>query len=158
MKFDLNFYTQNDVVSIAKSLVGSKICVNSNNELTEAIIVETEAYSYKEKGCHAYNYKRTRRTEIMFRQGGIAYVYLCYGIHHLFNVVTNIEGIPEAVLIRAVSPVTGVDIMEKRRKQKGMHLTSGPGKLTKAMGITLIHNGTSLLQDSIWIEQKQSVT
>jgi len=151
MKLDQRFYMQNDVVSIAKSLLGCKLSVKNGSEIKTGIIVETEAYSYKEKGCHAYNYKRTNRTEVMFQKGGVAYVYLCYGIHHLFNVVTNVAGTPEAVLIRAIQPFESV------QKQENKMLSSGPGKLTKALGINKIHNGISLVENAIWIEKFKTI-
>lgn len=153
MRIDQNFYCGNDVTHIAKQLLGKILCANIDGILTSAYIMETEAYSVKERGCHAYNYKKTNRTNIMFQKGGVAYVYLCYGIHNLFNVVTNIEGEPEAVLIRAVEPIKGVESMEQRRGSKGKSLTSGPGKLTSALGINHNHNGISLLEETIWIEE-----
>lgn len=151
MKLDQRFYMQNDVVSIAKSLLGCTLYVNDGNETKTGIIVETEAYSYKEKGCHAYNYKRTNRTEVMFQNGGVAYVYLCYGIHQLFNVVTNVDGIPEAVLIRAIQPFESV------QKRDNKILPSGPGKLTKVLGINKTHNGISLEENAIWIEKLKAI-
>ncbi|MDH5367990.1 MAG: DNA-3-methyladenine glycosylase [Cyclobacteriaceae bacterium] len=157
MRIDQNFYFENDVTYIAKTLLGKTLCTNINGVQTSAYIVETEAYSVKEKGCHAYNYKKTNRTSIMFQKGGIAYIYLCYGIHNLFNVVTNIEGEPEAVLIRAIEPINGVETMEQRRGLKGKALTSGPGKLTSALGIKHNHNGISLLSDNIWIEEGKKI-
>jgi len=121
------------------------------------IIVETEAYSHTEKGCHAYNNRMTTRNEVMFNEGGHAYVYLCYGIHYLFNVVTNKNGIGDAVLIRALEPLKGVDIMMKRTGVKEpARITSGPGKLTKAMGIDRGLNGKSLLGREVWIEENDA--
>ena len=116
--------------------------------------METEAYSWKERGCHAYGARKTPRNAIMFGEGGSAYVYLCYGIHYLFNVVTNRAETPEAVLVRALEPLQGVEEMKNRRNMLhyNFHLTSGPGKLTKALGIGRSFNGKSLLDDEIWIE------
>src|SRR5690606_38577113 len=117
------------------------------NCITGGMIVETEAYSWKERGCHAYAAKKTPRNEIMFGPGGYAYVYLCYGMHYLFNVVTYQKEVPEAVLIRAIEPLVGIEEMKLRRNIKGnpFNLTSGPGKLTKALGIDKKLNAKSLL-------------
>lgn len=118
------------------------------------MIVETEAYSWKEKGCHAFGGRKTARNEIMFSDGGYAYVYLCYGMHNLFNVVTNTKGTAEAVLIRAVEPVAGLEEMKARRGElkNPYHITSGPGKLTKALGIDRTFNGKYLRDTEVWIE------
>ena len=106
-----------------------------------------------EKGCHAYKSKRTNRTAPMFENGGVAYVYLCYGIHSLFNIVTNKEGIAEAVLIRAIEPVYGIEEMLLRRPVPNpIGVGSGPGKLTKALNITLNHNMANLDERVIWLE------
>ena len=154
MKLNEAFYQRSNVVKIAKELLGKVLFTRIDGVVTGGMIVETEAYSWKERGCHAYGSRKTGRNSIMFREGGFAYVYMCYGIHYLFNVVTNREEIPEAVLIRALEPLTGLNEMIARRNifQNGFHLTSGPGKLTKAMGIGRSFNGKSLLDDEIWIE------
>lgn len=152
-KLTAEFYTNADVLSISKALLGKVLFTNIEGQVTGGIIVETEAYSHTEKACHAYNFKRTPRTEVMFMSGGTAYVYLCYGIHHLFNVVTNVAENPEAVLIRAVEPYYGTEQMLQRRnmpKQKSQ-LTAGPGSLSQALGITTRLNAQSLLEDQIWI-------
>ncbi len=118
------------------------------------MIVETEAYKgISDKASHAYNGRFTERTQIMYKEGGAAYIYLCYGIHHLFNVVTNVEGTPHAVLIRAIEPIEGIDTMLKRRKKKQLDytLTSGPGSLSEALGIHYSHSGISLYENKIWI-------
>jgi len=128
-----------------------------DGKLTKGRIVATGAYSYLEKGCHAYNHKRTNRTIPMFENGGMAYVYLCYGVHSLFNIVTNKEGLADAVLIRAIEPVDGVEEMLLRRPvSKLSELGSGPGKLTKALKITLGHNMTDLNEHVIWLEDGMS--
>lgn len=150
-----DFYIQEDVVSLAKQLLGKKIFTNFNNTLTGGIIVETESYKGKEdRASHAYNNRYTKRTEVMYEEGGIAYVYLCYGIHHLFNVVTYKKGEPHAILIRAIEPTVGIETMLKRRNKKNLtfSLTAGPGALTQALGITKEHNGLSLQSDLLWIE------
>lgn len=154
MKLKPDFYQRDNVVKIAKDLLGKILYTRIDGVLTGGIIVETEAYSWKERGCHAYGARKTARNAIMFAEGGYSYVYMCYGIHYLFNVVTNREHTPEAVLIRALEPVAGIELMKLRRGifPSGFHLTSGPGKLTKALGIGRSFNGKSLLDDEIWIE------
>jgi len=142
-----SFYARKDVVKIAKELLGKIIVTKFNNELTAARITETEAYNgIVDKASHAYNNRRTKRTEIMYASGGAAYVYLCYGIHHLFNVVTNLQGTPHAVLIRAAEPLIGIDIMLQRTHKKKLDrtLTSGPGNVSKSLGIYTHHTGTDL--------------
>ncbi len=155
VKLEEAFYQRNDVVRIAKDLLGKVLFTNINGNVAGGIIVETEAYSYKEKGCHAYNSRMTERNEVMFKCGGHAYVYLCYGIHHLFNVVTNVEGKADAVLIRALEPIAGMPYILQRMKSKSIkRITSGPGKLTKALGIDRSLNADYLLGDSVWIEDQ----
>lgn len=154
MKLNEDFYQGNNVVKIAKNLLGKALFTKRNGIVTGGLIVETEAYSWKEKGCHAYDARKTGRNAIMFQKGGHAYVYLCYGIHYLFNVVTNGEGTADAVLIRAIEPLTGIDEMKLRRGMLNnpFHLTSGPGKLSKALGIDKSFNGKFLLHNEVWIE------
>ena len=109
-----------------------------------------------DKASHAAGGRRTNRTETMYAQGGIAYVYLCYGIHHLFNVVTNVVDIPHAVLIRGLEPLEGIDMMLARRRKERVEpsLTAGPGALSVAMGIYTHHSGYSLQGPGIWIEDR----
>ena len=149
-----SFYQRADVVKIARELLGKVLVTKIAGVVTSGMIVETEAYSWKERGCHAYEARKTQRNAIMFEKGGYAYVDLCYGMHNLFNVVTNKTGIAEAVLIRALEPVHGVKEMEMRRGTLAnpFHLTSGPGKLTKALGIDRKLNGKFLLDNEVWIE------
>lgn len=142
-----DFYTRKHVVQIAKDLLGKVLVTNFEGERTAGMIVETEAYAgVGDKASHAYGGRRTARTETMYSRGGVAYVYLCYGIHHLFNVVTNAEDIPHAVLIRAVEPLEGVDIMLARRGKPKLtpQLTAGPGAMSQALGINTRHTGLSL--------------
>ncbi len=153
MKLEPSFYMRSNVVAVARSLLGKRLLTNVQGALTSGIIVETEAYSWKERGCHAYGGRKTARNEVMFEAGGRAYVYLCYGVHNLFNVVTNRQGLADAVLIRAIEPVTGLEEMYKRRGQVGLfQLTSGPGKLTRALGIDRSWNGKILWNNDVWIE------
>lgn len=154
MKLSESFYERKNVVKIARELLGKGLFTKVDNIATGGVIVETEAYSWKEKGCHAFGGKMTGRNEIMFGKGGHSYVYLCYGMHNLFNVVTNVEGTADAVLVRALEPTVGMEEMKLRRGElkNPFHLTSGPGKLTKALGITRTFNGKYLLNTDVWIE------
>ncbi len=149
------FYLRDDVVQIAQDLLGMRLCTKIDAQLTKIVITETEAYAgVNDKASHAYGGRRTKRTEPMFAEGGIAYVYLCYGIHHLFNVVTNIDGVPHAVLIRAGEALLGTEVMLKRRKRPKVDnkLLAGPGTVAQAMGITTKHTGLDLENSEIWIE------
>ena len=152
-RIDKEFFLNDNVTEVAANLLGMKLCTNFNGELTTGIIVETEAYSGRnDKACHANNGKRTRRNEVMYEEGGLAYVYFCYGIHSMFNIVTNIKDNADAVLIRAVEPVVGIDIMmERRGVKKPDRVSSGPGNVCKALGITLGHNKEDLRGDLMWI-------
>jgi len=157
MKLSSDFYTGEDAVQIARNLLGKVLFTNINNKLTAGIITETEAYlGVSDKASHAYNGRRTVRTETMYLEGGIAYVYLCYGIHSLFNVVTALENTPHAVLVRAVKAYKGVDIMLKRRGLATITQKAfvGPGKVSQALGIDYSLSGISLLEKKIWIEDK----
>ncbi len=151
-----SFYTRNEVVRVAKDLLGKVLVTNVDGVISAGKIVETEAYSYLERACHAYMNRNTNRTQVLFERGGTAYVYLCYGIHRLFNVVTNVAGIAEAVLIRGVEPLDNIEAMTRRRalKKKNYSLTSGPGKLTQALGIKMEHNREWLLNKKVWIEDR----
>ncbi len=154
-KVRLSWYQRDNVVGIARGLLGNVLCTNIDGLITKGKIVETEAYSgTDDRACHANGHRKTKRNEIMFADGGHAYVYLCYGIHHLFNVVTNIEGRADAVLIRAVEPLVGLDVMQRRRalKNADRRITTGPGMLSDALGIKTHHNGARLDGDTIWIE------
>ncbi len=155
-KLPLKYYLQDDVVALARDLIGKELVTCFDGLYTSGIISETEAYKgIEDKASHAYNNKRTARTEIMFGKGGMAYVYLCYGIHSLFNVVTNAEGTPHAILIRGIIPKHGVDIMLKRRNKKKLDktLSSGPGTVAMALGIHSSNSGLSLVGNEIWIRK-----
>jgi len=149
-----SFYIRKNVTQIARQLLGKKLVTNTLTQRTSGIIVETEAYSFRERGCHAYDNRMTHRNKSMFEKGGVAYVYLCYGIHHLFNVVTNQPGMADAVLIRALEPMEGLEWMKERTKTNSIkRITSGPGKLTKALGIDRTFNGKDLNSSEVWIEE-----
>ncbi len=157
-KLPASYYQQDDVVNIAKDLIGKKIVSNINEELTSGIITETEAYrGYDDKACHAHLGRFTDRTKIMYESGGVAYVYLCYGIHHLFNIITNSKNHADAILIRAVEPLDGVEVMLRRRKKEKLDktLTSGPGNFSKAFALSKAHYGADLTGDEVWIEYNE---
>ena len=157
MKLPRKFYLRDDVVQVAKDLLGKVLCTRFNGKLTSGIITETEAYAgVIDRASHAYGGRRTKRTEIMFGQGGTAYVYLCYGIHHLFNVVTNAKDEPHAVLIRAIKPLDGIKTMKERRLKDKIDKTfsGGPGTVSQALGILTGHSGLDLLGNKIWIEDR----
>jgi len=151
------FYELDDVVAVSRRLLGKVLCTNIRGQTSAGVITETEAYCGRnDKACHANDGLRTARTETMYGPGGRAYVYLCYGIHHLFNVVTNREGLADAVLIRSVRPVEGHSLMLERRSRDALTpvVSNGPGKLTQALGITTGDDGANLLGERIWIEDR----
>jgi DNA-3-methyladenine glycosylase len=155
-KLDHSFYDREDVVLIAKQLLGKILVTNENGLITSGRIVETEAYNgIIDRASHAYDGRRTKRTEVMFGKPGSAYVYLCYGIHHLFNVVTNSEGTPHAVLIRGVEPLEGIDLMLARtgKPKLDASLTRGPGNVSKALGIKTSDTGVDLHGNRIYIAE-----
>lgn len=155
MKLPLTYYSNQDVLFLARNLLGKVLFTEINGDITGGIIVETEAYSgVRDKASHAYGGRRTDRTEPLYSHGGVSYVYLCYGIHHLFNIVTSVQDEPHAVLIRAIEPFIGKDIMEHRRNMPSSKaaISSGPGSLAKALGIDKSFNKKSLTGEEIWIE------
>jgi DNA-3-methyladenine glycosylase len=153
-------YTRADVVAVARRLLGSLLVAPARDgRRVSGIIVETEAYRGPEdRASHAYGGRRTRRTETMYAPGGTAYVYFVYGMYHQFNVVTNVAEVPHAVLVRALEPVEGVELMRRRRGGAApLDLTSGPGKLCIALGIDRRLDGADLLGDRIWLEAGRRV-
>jgi DNA-3-methyladenine glycosylase len=152
---DKEFYQDENVVAIARALLGKALFSDVQGHLVAGIITETEAYSHREKGCHAYNLHKTVRNASMFEAGGVSYVYLCYGIHEMFNIVTNVKGLADAILIRSIRPYIGEEVMSTRRKGRDYN---GPGKVTVALGINRIYNGVPLYTKSdIWIEDRPMV-
>jgi DNA-3-methyladenine glycosylase len=157
-----DFYTRPDVVVIARELLGKLLVTQFDGKLTSGIITETEAYEgITDRASHAYSGRSSERTEIMYRVGGTAYVYLCYGVHSLFNIVTNAEDIPHAILIRGIKPVDGVKYMVKRTYKSNISkdFSNGPGKVSKALGIHYSHTGFDLTKkpvrkndQGIWLE------
>ena len=153
-KLRIDFYTNKNVLQVAKELLGKILITNIDGIHTSARIVETEAYiAITDKASHSYNGKRTNRNEHMYAKGGTSYVYICYGMHHLFNVVTNEKDVPDAVLIRAAVPLKGVEVMliRTRKKMADYTLTKGPGNVSKALGISKNHSGISLNSNKIFI-------
>ncbi len=151
-KLERGFYLHHDVVHLSRRLLGKVLHTRIGGTHTAGVITETEAYAgVKDRASHAYGGRRTPRNEPMYGPGGYTYVYLCYGIHHLFNVVTNVPGIPQAVLVRAVHPYIGVEMMAERRSP-APPTTTGPGTLTQALGIRTQHTNLDLLDKTIWIE------
>ncbi|TPG36192.1 DNA-3-methyladenine glycosylase [Flavobacterium pectinovorum] len=155
MKLQSSYYLNQDVLFLAKDLLGKVLFTQIDGQITAGVIVETEAYyGEMDKASHAYGGRRTNRTEIMYSQGGVSYVYLCYGIHHLFNIVTSVKGEPHAVLIRAIEPMIGKEIMEERRNMPVTKsaISAGPGSAAKALGIDNYFNGKELDAEEIWLE------
>ncbi|MFW0883971.1 DNA-3-methyladenine glycosylase [Candidatus Acidulodesulfobacterium sp. H_13] len=168
-KLQKSFFLRKDTLQIAKELLGKYLLTDIDGAgITGGKIVEVEAYLGKEdKASHGYNGRRTKRNRNLYREGGGAYVYFCYGIYYLFNAVTGKENTADAVLIRAIEPTTGADLMLKRKMEKNKHSTvsaaainriaSGPGLLTIALGINLRHDGTAICNSNkleIWIEDR----
>ncbi len=160
MILPLDFYGQTEVLTLAQELLGKVLVSALGGKQTEGIIVETEAYrGIDDDACHAFQHGLTKRTETMYGPPGHAYVYVCYGIHHLFNVVAGQQGDADAVLIRAVQPLNGIEVMKERRNLNSeKQLCSGPGKLSQAMCITKAQDKASLDGESgIWIEDRNLV-
>lgn len=156
-KLHKSFYLRENVQQISQELLGKVLVTNIDGIYTSGMITETEAYQAPEdKASHAFNHRRTLRTEAFYNSGGIGYVYLCYGIHNLFNVVTNHENVPHAILIRSLEPLDGVDGMMVRRKKTKFDktLTTGPGALSQALGIYKLHNKISLIGNTVLIEDR----
>ncbi|MEE1944343.1 DNA-3-methyladenine glycosylase [Pedobacter sp. KR3-3] len=154
-KLPYSFYQQDNVTDLAVQLLGKQLFTLVNGKLTGGTIVETEAYNgIADKASHAYGGRFTPRTSTMYEPGGISYVYLCYGIHHLFNVVTASKNTPHAVLIRGLMPTVGLETMLERRKMNSLapRITAGPGALAQALAINKALNAKDLLGDEIWIE------
>ena len=153
-KLPINFYKRKDVVAIARELLGKIVVTNFDGVITSGRIVETEAYvAHIDKASHSFGGRRTAKNEHMYAHPGTAYVYICYGMHQMFNIVTNEKDIPDAVLIRAVEPMEGIDSMLQRtgKKKLDFTLTKGPGNVGKALGIFKKHSGMHLLDNEIYL-------
>jgi DNA-3-methyladenine glycosylase len=159
-KLPREFYTRSNVLTVTRELLGKLLVVPAANGMrVSGMIVEAEAYrGPHDRASHAYDWRRTKRTETMYQRGGTAYVYFVYGMYYQFNVVSNVEDIPHAILIRALEPVEGIEIMRQRRKGQTDHnLTNGPGKLCIAMGIDRSKDRADLLGREVWIEDYKAI-
>jgi len=154
-KIPLRFFRRTDPVCIARELIGTVVISRKQGIRTAGRVVETEAYCHQnDRACHAYAGRITRRNRVMYENGGCAYLYLCYGIHHLFNVVTNGRGKADAVLIRALEPLEGLQEMQRRRGMKtvSFRLTAGPGSLSQALGLTVEDSGRQLNTPELYFQ------
>lgn len=159
-KLALSFYNRKDVVKIARDLLGKIVVTNFDGEITSGKIVETEAYvGIIDKASHAFSGKRTARNEHMYASAGTAYVYICYGMHQMLNIVTNQKEIPDAVLIRSIEPVNGIEIMMERtgKKISDKTITRGPGNVGKSLGIYKHHSGLNLLDEEIYLLDNEEI-
>ncbi len=160
MKLERDFYVSDDTVNIARDLLGKLLVMpDEHGKRVSGMIVETEAYlGITDRAAHSYGGRRTRRTEATYALGGHTYVFLVYGMYHQLNVVTGPINHPHVVLIRALEPVEGIEIMRERRgPMKDKNLTSGPGKLCISMAVDRSLNGDDLLGGRIWIEKYRAV-
>ena len=159
-KLPRDFYTRPNVLTVARELLGKLLVVpTANGKRVSGRIVEVEAYrGPQDRAAHSYSGRRTKRTEPMYGIGGTAYVFFVYGMYYQFNVVTNAADAPHAVLIRAVEPVEGIELMRKRRHRQPDHnLTNGPGKLCIALGIDRKLDGADLLGNKVWLEDAKQI-
>ena len=158
MKNETKYYLNEDVLFIAKDLIGNEIFTKINGNITSGVITETEAYNgVIDKASHSFGGRRTARNEAMYQEGGITYIYLCYGIHFLLNIVTGQKEDPKAVLIRAIQPNEVVNTMLKRRGKSNFKKNdhNGPGKVTKSLGINITHNRLNINCKTIWIKENK---
>ncbi|GLB46928.1 DNA-3-methyladenine glycosylase [Philodulcilactobacillus myokoensis] len=152
MKQVKNFLESKSTDQIARDLLGKRIIYHHNGKIVSSFIVETEAYmGVIDRAAHSYQGLKTKRSSALFRRPGTIYIFTIWG-RNLLNFITQRKGIPEGVLIRAVEPELGLDIMERNRHQKGFNITNGPGKLTEAMGIDLKLNLKMLNQSNLSLD------
>lgn len=157
MKLTKDYFLTDDVVAVARDLIGKSLFTMVDGQLAGGVICETEAYKgTADRASHAFGSRRTKRNEMMYREGGVAYVYLCYGMHHLLNFVTNAADIPDAVLIRGIRPTHGTELMLRRTGKRKVtpDIGIGPGKVSKLLGLTVADNGLSLCGEKLWIEDR----
>ena len=157
MKLPVEYYHSNNVVALSRDLIGKYLFTCIDGELSGGYIAETEAYAgIIDRASHSFGGKVTPRTQTMYLPGGVAYVYLCYGIHEMFNIVTSVGGEPHAILVRAIVPTDGIDIIMRRRNMDTLkpNITKGPGSVAKALGISRKINALSLQSDTIWVEDR----
>ena len=160
MKLTREYFLGDDVLAIARDLLGKSLFTRIDGQLTGGLICEVEAYiGTDDRASHAYGGRRTRRNEMMYHEGGVAYIYLCYGMHHLLNFVTNIDGIPDAILIRGIIPTHGEELMLQRtgKRKVTSDIGIGPGKVSKLLGLTVADNGLSLSGNTLWIEDRDTL-
>ena len=160
MKLTKDYFLTDDVVAVARDLIGKSLFTMVDGQLAGGVICETEAYKgTADRASHAFGGRRTKRNEMMYREGGVAYVYLCYGMHHLLNFVTNAADIPDAVLIRGIRPTHGTELMLRRTGNRKVtpDIGIGPGKVSKLLGLTVADNGLSLCGEKLWIEDRSLV-
>ncbi|MBQ3733084.1 MAG: DNA-3-methyladenine glycosylase [Bacteroidales bacterium] len=157
MKLTKDYFLTDDVVAVARDLIGKSLFTMVDGQLAGGVICETEAYKgTADRASHAFGGRRTKRNEMMYREGGVTYVYLCYGMHHLLNFVTNAADIPDAVLIRGIVPTHGTELMLRRTGKRKVtpDIGIGPGKVSKLLGLTVADNGLSLCGEKLWIEDR----
>lgn len=157
MKLDQSYFQTDDVLSLARDLLGKYVFTLIDGQLAGGQISEVEAYKgMGDKACHAYGGRRTARNEMMYHDGGVAYIFLCYGMHHMLNFVSNRAEIPDAVLVRSIIPTHGEELMLQRlgKSRATQDMTNGPGKVAKALGITMQDNGCALNSDRLWLEDR----
>ena len=157
MKLTKDYFLTDDVVALARDLIGKFLFTRVDGQLTGGIISETEAYKgTSDRASHAFGGRRTHRNDMMYHEGGVAYVYLCYGMHHLLNFVSNAEDIPDAVLIRGIIPTHGEELMLQRTRKRSItpDIGNGPGKVSKLLGLTVADNGLPLCGEKLWIEDR----
>lgn len=160
MRLSKEYFLNEDVLFLARDLLGKSLFTCIDGQISGGIISEVEAYKgTTDKASHAYGGRRTQRNEMMYAEGGVIYVYLCYGIHHLLNFVTNQADVPDAILIRSIIPTHGEELMLRRmgRTQSTPQMTQGPGRVSKALGIKTLHNGLSLTSPQIWVEDRNLI-
>lgn len=153
-KLPLSFYNRKNVLIIAREMLGKVVYTNIGGELTSGRIVETEAYAgIGDKASHAFGGRRGPKNEHMYHAAATAYIYVCYGVHQMLNIVTNEEGIPDAILIRAIEPIEGLDVMANRtnKMESDPSITRGPGNVGKALGVHKRFSGIHLLDDIIYL-------
>ena len=152
-----SFFLHDDVLHICRNLLGKSLFTQRNGQIAGGIISEVEAYKgFNDRGSHAFGGRKTKRNEMMYHEGGVVYMYLCYGMHTMLNFVTNAEGIPDAILVRGILPTHGEELMLMRTHKTCIShtLTNGPGKVSKALGLTIADNGCAITYPNIWIEDR----
>ena len=157
IRLQKSYFLQHDVLTVARDLLGKYLFTLKDGQLTGGVVSEVEAYKgIADRASHAFGGRRTRRNEMMYHEGGVVYMYLCYGMHNMLNIVTNVEDVPDAILIRGIIPTHGEELMLMRTRKSAITpaIGSGPGKVSKLLGLTVADNGCPLTGDTIWIEDR----